>query len=194
MKALLVIFLLLFSSCSLRVFQDKVPQPIEKTNKHKQAEKEASYYLANNIQSPLEAKELAKVLSYSLGVPSNIKNDDKVIKKKLTQSITELNKDRLELNKNLKKNAGLEIEGTGFDMMPYMSVTSIVLIIALCVFCPALISVAFFIIKRLRGALKAMVSAVEDYKKDEPENSQKLKQALATNLDQAHKKIVSKLR
>jgi hypothetical protein len=54
--------------------------------------------------------------------------------------------------------------------------------------------VAFFIIKRLRGALKAMVSAVEDYKKDEPENAQKLKQALATNLDQAHKNIVSKLR
>ena len=194
MKALLVISLLLFSSCSLRVFQDKVPQPIEKTNKHKEAEKEATYYLANNIQSPLEAKELAKVLSYSLGVPSDTDNDNRVIKNKLTQSISELNKDRLELNKNLKKNAGLKIEGTGFDIMPYMSVTSIVLIIALCVFCPAIISVAFFIIKRLKGALTAMVSAIEDYKKDEPEKAQKLKQALATNLDQSHKRLVSKLR
>jgi hypothetical protein len=178
----------------LRLFQDKVPQPIEKTNKHKEAEKEATYYLANNIQSPLEAKEIAGILSYSLGVPSNTDNTNIQIKNKLTSSISELNKDRIELNKNLKKNAGLEIEGTGFDMMPYMSVTSIVLIIALCVFCPAIISVAFFIIKRLRGALKAMVSAVEDYKKDEPENAQKLKQVLATNLDQAHKNIVSKLR
>ena len=194
MRAFLVICLLLSSSCSLRVFQDKVPQPIEKTNKHKEAEKEATYYLANNIQTPLKAKELAKVLSYSIGVPSNTDNTNIQIKNKLTSSIAELNKDRLELNKSLKKNAGLEIEGTGFDMMPYMSVTSIVLIIALCVFCPALISVAFFIIKRLRGALKAMVSAIEDYKKYEPEKAQKLKQALATNLDQAHKKIVSKLR
>ena len=107
MRAFLVICLLLSSSCSLRVFQDKVPQPIEKNNNHIEAEKEASYYLANNIQTPLKAKELAKVLSYSIGVPSNINNDDKVIKKKLTQSITELNRDRLELNKSLKKNAGL---------------------------------------------------------------------------------------
>lgn len=194
MRALLVICLLLSSSCSLRLFQDKVPQPIEKTNKHKEAEKEATYYLANNIQSPLEAKEIAGILSYSLGVPSNTDNTNIQIKNKLTSSIAELNKDRIELNKNLKKNAGLEIEGTGFDMMPYMSVTSIVLIIALCVFCPALISVAFFIIKRLKGALKAMVSAIEDYKKDEPENAPKLKQALATNLDQSHKRLVSKLR
>jgi hypothetical protein len=194
MRAFLVICLLLSSSCSLRVFQDKVPQPIEKTNKHKEAEKEATYYLANNIQSPLEAKEIAGILSYSLGVPSNTDNTNIQIKNKLTSSISELNRDRLELNYKLKKNAGLEIEGTGFDVMPYMSVTSMVLIIALCVFCPALISVAFFIIKRLRGALKAMVSAIEDYKKYEPEKAQKLKQALATNLDQAHKKIVSKLR
>ena len=75
-----------------------------------------------------------------------------------------------------------------------MSVTSMVLIIALCVFCPAIISVAFFIIKRLKGALSAMVSAIEDYKKEEPENAPKLKQALATNLDQSHKRLVSKLR
>ena len=194
MRAFILISLLLSSSCSLRVFQDKVPQPIEKTNKHKQAEKEASYYLANNIQSPVEAKKIAGILSYSLGVPSNTDNTNIQIKNKLTSSISELNKDRLELNKNLKKNAGLKIEGTGFDIMPYMSVTSIVLIIALCVFCPAIISVAFLIIKRLRGALSAMVSAIEDYKKDEPQKAQKLKQALATNLDQSHKRLVSKLR
>ena len=102
MRAFLVICLLLSSSCSLRLFQDKVPQPIEKTNKHKEAEKEATYYLANNIQSPLEAKEIAGILSYSLGVPSNTDNTNIQIKNKLTSSISELNKDRLELNKNLK--------------------------------------------------------------------------------------------
>ena len=104
MRALLVISLLLFSSCSLRVFQDKVPAPVEKTSKHKEAEKEATYYLANNIQSPLEAKEIAGILSYSLGVPSNTDNTNIQIKNKLTSSIAELNKDRIELNKNLKKN------------------------------------------------------------------------------------------
>ena len=101
MRAFLVICLLLSSSCRLRVFQDKVPQPIEKNNKHIEAEKEASYYLANNIQTPLKAKELAKVLSYSIGVPSNINNDDIVIKKKLTQY--NIDKD---INSNPKENKG----------------------------------------------------------------------------------------
>lgn len=194
MRALLVISLLLFSSCSLRVFQDKVPAPVEKTNKHKEAEREASYYLANNIQSPQEAKEIAGILSYSLGVPSDTDNTHDKIRNNLTSNIAELDKNRLELNYNLKKNAGLEIEGTGFDIMPYMSLTTIILIVALCVFCPAIISVAFFIIKRLRGALSAMVSAVEEFKKDDPEHAPKLKQALASNLDQSHKVLVSKLR
>lgn len=58
--------LLLSSSCSLRLFQDKVPQPIEKTNNHIEAEKEATYYLANNIQSPLEAKEIAGEETFEL--------------------------------------------------------------------------------------------------------------------------------
>ena len=66
MRALLVMCLLLSSSCSLRLFQDKVPQPIEKTNNHIEAEKEATYYLANNIQSPLEAKEIAGEETFEL--------------------------------------------------------------------------------------------------------------------------------
>jgi len=178
----------------MRVFQDKVPDPVEKNYQHQESEREASYYLANNIQSPSEAKQIAGILSSSLGVPYNINNNSEQIKNKLTSNISEFNKRNFELNSNLKKNAGLEIEGTGFDIMPYMSLTTIILIVALCVFCPAIISVAFFIIKRLKGALKAMVSAVEDYKKDEPEHAPKLKQALASNLDQSHKVLVSKLR
>lgn len=194
MKCALVTLLLLTSSCSLRVFQDKVPQPIQKNNSHIEAEKEAGFYLANNIETPIEAKLLANLLSSSLGIPTNTNNNNKEIKNNLVSNIADYNKAKNELDLKLSKLAGKEIEGTGFDIMSFMSVTSIILIIALCVFCPAIISVAFFIIKRLRGALVQVISSIETFKDNEPQIARKLTSCLSSNLDQSHKKLVSKLR
>ena len=51
MKILIIIFLFFFTSCGIvRVFEDKVPEPIKKNLVHKDTEKQSAYYLSVNAK------------------------------------------------------------------------------------------------------------------------------------------------
>ena len=71
--------LLLLTSCgSVRIFEDKVPEPIKKNQIHKETEKQGAFYLALNAKDT--NKQLANALSRSLGTPKNKQeNADKIL-------------------------------------------------------------------------------------------------------------------
>ena len=192
MRIILVTICLLFASCgSLRVLQDKVPSPVEKTDKHTNEERKGAYYLASNTSN--ENQMVANVLSRSLGTPTETENNPNKIAENLSAEIRNLEKRQKSLNEKLNNLQGKDIEGTGFNLLPYFSGMGIFVLIALLVLFPSLITVLFFILRRTRSALGNIVTGIKEYSDNDPIHAQKLKDLLDRRLDRAEKKLSHKM-
>ena len=194
MKWLLILIFVFASSCSLKVFPDKVPQPVEKHHQHLDEERKSAYWLAHNIDEPKPAKSIAENLSTSLGYPSEIEADGEIVESALRAHLSAHQAEQDALKKKLTELGGAEIEGTGFNLLPAMSGLGIISIIALCIFCPALITVFVFIFKRLKGCLSTIVKAIDEHTFTEPASAKLLKEKLSREMDKSHKKLVEGIR
>ena len=195
MKVFPVLLVCLFvGSCSLKVFQEKVPKPLKKSEQHKEKERQGIYWLADNVEKPEGAKSLAVVLSSSVGLPRNFESNASTIKKGLAHAIGEHQKKHDEQQEKLSEFSGKKIEGTGINILPALSSVGFVALIALCIFCPALITVGAFLFRRMSGALKAIVRTIDEHSFTEPQEASALKQKLSANMDKAHKKLIEALR
>ena len=187
MKYLLPILLLLGSCTSMRVFQEKVPEPIQKTDSHINEEKRGAYYLA--INTTHENKVVADALSRSLGTPTTIKENPNEIAETLFAETSAYENGMDALNTKLENYQGKEIEGTGWNIMPLFSGVGIILIVVLLVLFPSLITLLFFVLKRTRGALGNIVTGIKEFSDNDPNKAKDLNELLERKLDRAEKKL-----
>lgn len=190
-KVYLLALCLLFSSCgSVRIFQEKVPEPIKKKDIHKDTEKQGAYYLAVNAKD--ENKDVANALSRSLGTPSKIEKKPENIIQSLFSFSSEYEQRISKLNSKLDTLQGKDIEGTGLNIMPFTSILGIVLIGILIILFPSAITILFFILKRTRKAFSNVVTGVEEFTKSHPVEAKDLQDVLDKKLDKVEKVLKSK--
>lgn len=67
---------------------------------------------------------------------------------------------------------------------------SLALIVAGCILIPGLGSLAVFVVRRLRGTLRQIVGAVEEYRTERPDEAQALLDRLSAKMDAANKLLV----
>lgn len=190
-NCIFVLSALLFTSCgSVRVFEDKVPEPIKKNEIHKDAEKQGAYILAADAKN--ENKNIANALSRSLGTPSKIETDkDKVTLDLL--ALTSAYEARINgLNTKLESIQGKDIQGTGFNLLPSFSILGIVAIGALLILFPSAITILFFILKRTRSAFANVVKGVQEFSQKNPEQSEDLNSILEKKMDRQEKVLKTK--
>jgi|13_taG_2_1085334.scaffolds.fasta_scaffold11229_2 hypothetical protein len=187
----LLVICLLFSSCgSVRVFQEKVPEPIKKKDIHKDTEKQGAYYLAVNTDN--ENKDVANALSRSLGIPKKIEEKPNNITEKLFAYTSEYQDGLSKLNTKLDTLQGKEIDGTGLNIMPFTSILGIVLIGLLFILFPSAITILFFILKRTRKAFSNVVTGVEEFTKSHPVQAKDLQDVLDKKMDKVEKVLKEK--
>ena len=174
MKYLLFFSLLVLSGCSTsfgRFFQTKVPTPIVKQEAQMEAERRSADFIARTIETPVELKPIAEALSQSLGAP-------KVQIKSLTladlpaaylTASRELHAGQVaqqqqiaELNKQLAKYQGKEIEGTGVNLLGPGIITILVILAVLGVMFPPIASLLFFSLRRVKAAASTVVQGLEE--------------------------------
>ena len=190
-NCIFVLSALLFTSCgSVRVFEDKVPEPIKKNEIHKDAEKQGAYYLAVNAKD--ENKDVANALSRSIGTPSKIEDNPKTIVESLFSFTSNYESKISNLNQELETLQGKDIEGTGFNLMPFTSTLGFVLICILLVLFPSAITILFFILKRTRNAFSNIVKGVQEFTKNNPGNAKDLNEVLEKKMDRVEKALKTK--
>jgi hypothetical protein len=189
---LLCLSIILFSGCSLRVFKDKVPEPNRKSQEHRENEREGAFYLAENVELPTH-KFLAEALSRSLGLPMDREKKSAEIAESLGTEITRHESRARQLNEELTKHQGHDIEGTGFNILPAISSVSFIGFIILLILFPSAITVFFFLLKRSRLAFSNLVKGVSKFSDKEPEAGIKLNEILERELDRKEKLMAKKV-
>ena len=191
MKLLIITFLFFLTSCeSVRIFEDRVPEPIRKNQIHLDKEKQGAYYLAVNAKN--ENKDVANALSRSIGTPSKIEDNPKTIVESLFSFTSNYEGKISNLNQELETLQGKDIEGTGFNIMPYTSTLGIVVICILLVLFPSAITILFFILKRTRNAFSNIVKGVQEFTKNNPGNAKDLNEVLEKKMDRVEKALKTK--
>lgn len=188
LKITFIFFILLFSSCgSLRVFEEKVPDPIKKNIKHIDEEKKGAYYLAMHTKD--FNRMVADALSRSLGNPSSIEEDPNQLANNLFSYSSDYGARFLSLNNQLEHLQGKDISGTGFNLAPFISGFGIVGILALFILFPSLATILFFILKRTRNAMANVVSGIKEFSESSPDKAKDLNDLLDKKLDRVEKKM-----
>lgn len=170
MRALLLLFLL--TGCSMpRVFQSKVPPPVEDTPQKIEAQREAADLIARKIESPAELIPVAQSLSHSLGSPLRNLVDVKSFDlptashqadSNLQQGIRDMQEQLRQVNLRLAKLQGKEIEGTGFSVLGPGMATVVVGLIVLGVACPPALTFLFFVLRRTKAVAGILVNKIEE--------------------------------
>ena len=191
MRFLIIPSVLLLVSCgSMRILKEKVPEPIKKDFHHKDAEKKSAFILATNAKD--ENKNLANALSRSLGTPSNLQEDSQDLVKDLFSHTNKYEAKISGLNVELENLQGKDIEGTGFNLMPFTSILGIVAIIALIILFPSAITVLFFLLKRTRSAFGNVVKGVQEFTDKNPTSAKDLNDLLDKKMDRVEKDLKMK--
>jgi hypothetical protein len=180
-----------FSAPQWRVAQAKVPEPIVKSEKQIEAERQAADLIARKIETPVELKPVAQELSSSLGEP--IKDSPKapdVALAGLREGQLRQQAQITQLNQRLLKFQGKEIEGTGINLFAPATSLGVVGLIAACIFVPGFLTFVLFFIRRLFATIRVLVSKIQDFESVEPDAAAKLKDSLSRGMDEAHKAIV----
>lgn len=177
-----------------RVAQAKVPEPIVKSEKQIEAERQAADLIARKIETPVELKPVAQELSSSLGEPkAPIKDTPKAPDEALEALRAGQRKQQeqiTQLNRRLSKFQGKEIEGTGVDLFAPTTALGVVGLIAACIFVPGFLTFVLFFIRRLFATIRVLVSKIQEFEAEEPEAAAKLKNSLSRGMDSAHKAMV----
>lgn len=190
-QALILLSCLVLCSCgSMRIFKEKVPEPIKKNYHHKDAEKKSAYLLAANAKD--ENKNLANALSRSLGTPSNLEGDPRDLADNLFAHTSKYEANINGLNIELENLKGKDIEGTGFNLMPLTSMLGIVAIIALVILFPSAITILFFLLKRTRSAFSNVVKGVQEFTDQNPSSAKDLNELLEKKMDRVEKDLKMK--
>jgi hypothetical protein len=193
----------LMAGCQMpqwRVGQKSVPAPVQDSPAKVEAERAAADLIARKIETPAELKPVASQLSSSLGAPSKPITEPDIAKASeqasddLRAEIAALQRQVEKQNKFLAKYAGKEIEGTGFNVFGPSMGLIVIGLIALGVACPPLMTLMFFVLRRMKATAGHLVAGVESFSKEEPEAAEKLKAGLSKAMDSTHKQLVRKLK
>lgn len=195
---LLPLFLLLNSGClhlpQLRIFQKKVPTPIIPIIT--EAMRETADLIARKIETPVELKAPAIVLSASLGSPDKpiqektIEKSSSVAVEKLQAGETDKRKKQEKQNSFLNEYEGKNISGTGFNLFGPLAVLGPIGLLAIFVFVPGSLGVCLWFIRRLRGTVSTLAQGVENYREENPEAIKALEDQWGRLQDRAHKSVV----
>lgn len=172
--------LLFLSACTMaefRVGQKKVPDPIAKTDKQIEGERQAADLLAKGIKEPPSLKPVAQGLSDSLGKPekplvstspttAEVDTASVLALQRLESGMVKMQQQIEAQNKFIAKYSGTKLEGTGFDLMGPGSFLLVVGLIVLAVLCPPIITLMFFALRRLKAAAGIVVNEIESAAKD----------------------------
>lgn len=174
MKYLPLTLLLVLPGCSSsfgRFFQAKVPTPIVKQEPQLEAERRSADLIARTVETPPELKPVAIALSQSLGtpknpikaeVPSDIPQASIVAVKDLHDNQLALQKQIFDLNKQLIKYQGKEIEGTGLNLLGPGIITLLIILAILGIMFPPIATLLLFAYRRLKTAASLVVQGVEE--------------------------------
>jgi hypothetical protein len=191
MKAILISLCILISSCgSMNILEKKVPDPVRKSNQHKEIEKQASYYLASNTKN--ENQLVANALSRSIGTPKKKETNPNTIESNLFYQNSEYENKRIKLNDELETFAGKKIEGTGINLFPFFSSFGVIALIAVLVLFPSATTILFFVLRRTRTAMANVVEGIQEFSRDDPDHAKKLDELLEKKLDRREKQQLKK--
>lgn len=191
MKTILISLCILISSCgSMHILEKKVPDPVRKSNQHKEIEKQASYYLASNTQN--ENQLVANALSRSIGTPKKKETNPNTIESNLFYQNSEYENKRIKLNDELETFAGKKIEGTGINLFPFFSSFGVIALIAVLVLFPSATTILFFVLRRTKTAMANVVEGIQEFSRDDPDHAKKLDELLEKKLDRREKQQLKK--
>ena len=200
---MLVALLFIVSGCHApqwRVFQSKVPEPLQKPAIQIEAERASADLVARTITAPPEAVPVAQKLSESLGTPEHPITQTKPAKARdealdgLQSGIREAQQNLADLNERLAKYDGKKIEGTGVNVFGFAVSLPVIGLIALAIFCPSLFFWVLSTLFKVKGALVATVKAGQDFKDEHPELKKSFNDAMDKAQDATHKVLISKLK
>ena len=189
-KLIILVSLLLVGCGTFRVGEEKVPDPVRKTNQHKEVEKQSAYYLATHTKD--ENKVVADVLSRSIGAPKQKEEKANVLESELFRHIANFENENVQLNDKLEQYSGKSIAGTGISLLPFFSGFGVISVIALLVLFPGLATVLFFILRRTKTAMANVIEGIQEFSKDDPVHCKKLDDLLEKKLDRREKKQIKK--
>ena len=208
--SLFVLLPFLFLGCIMpeaRVFQKKVP--VEQASPEiLEGQRQGAEYIEQKSASPgvdpvktiEEIHAVAAPLSASLGEPAKkITVDDRVDDREvviasLKKALLAEQKRADDWEKFSQKYAGTQLEGTGIDLATPGVFLGIGTLIALFIFVPGTLSVALFVMRRLRLTLQQTVKSVEEFAAENPEAAVSLKARQSSNLDRAEKALVAQVK
>ena len=196
----------LFLGCIMpeaRVFQKKVP--VEQASPEiLEGQRQGAEYIEQKSASPgadpvktiEEIHAVAAPLSASLGEPAKkITVDDReVVIASLKKALLAEQKRADDWEKFSQKYAGTQLEGTGIDLATPGVFLGVGTLIALFIFVPGTLSVALFVMSRLRLTLQQTVKSVEEFAAENPEAAVSLKARQSSNLDRAEKALVAQVK
>ena len=196
----------LFLGCIMpeaRVFQKKVP--IEQASPEiLEGQRQGAEYIEQKSASPgadpvktiEEIHAVAAPLSASLGEPAKkiTVDDSEVVIASLKKALLAEQKRADDWEKFSQKYAGTQLEGTGIDLATPGVFLGIGTLIALFIFVPGTLSVALFVMRRLRLTLQQTVKSVEEFAAENPEAAVSLKARQSSNLDRAEKALVAQVK
>lgn len=186
------------------MFQDQVKEPVDQiiTEDIKQASKYLEEEITPDIH--LEGSVVADALSDRVGLPKYYPNEPNPLKieKSLNKERLNYERDLEKLNNWLVKREGTKLEGTGVSVFGVGGVSLIIIVILLCILFPAFIPIFINIVQMIMGTSRAIikgatnniVDAIEEYKKERPEEAKELLHKLSKNLDKEHKILVEKIK
>ena len=181
----------LLSGCAgLEIARKSVPDPVEKSDTQKEAEKVGANYLARKVEKPEGAREVARTLSHSLGEPSKQEDDPEKIIKSLRESIRKQQDELDNLNEELQKYQGKKIADTGVNVTGIGMSSSLIILIILCVLFPPILTVVFFVIKNLKRTIECLVTGVQDLVEKDPNAGRDFLGAMSRRMDNSQKGIV----
>ena len=196
----------LFLGCIMpeaRVFQKKVP--VEQASPEiLEGQRQGAEYIEQKSASPgadpvktiEEIHAVAAPLSASLGEPAKkiTVDDSEVVIASLKKALLAEQKRADDWEKFSQKYAGTQLEGTGIDLATPGVFLGIGTLIALFIFVPGTLSVALFVMRRLRLTLQQTVKSVEEFAAENPEAAVSLKARQSSNLDRAEKALVAQVK
>lgn len=204
--SLFVLLPFLFLGCIMpeaRVFQKKVP--VEQASPEiLEGQRQGAEYIEQKSASPgadpvktiEEIHAVAAPLSASLGEPAKkiTVDDSEVVIASLKKALLAEQKRADDWEKFSQKYAGTQLEGTGIDLATPGVFLGIGTLIALFIFVPGTLSVALFVMRRLRLTLQQTVKSVEEFAAENPEAAVSLKARQSSNLDRAEKALVAQVK
>ncbi len=196
----------LFLGCIMpeaRVFQKKVP--VEQISPEiLEGQRQGAEYIEQKSASPgadpvktiEEIHAVAAPLSASLGEPEKKVTPDngEAVIAALKKALIAEQKKADDWKKFSQKYSGIQLEGTGIDLAAPGALLGVGTLIALFIFVPGTLSVALFVMRRLRLTLQQTVKSVEEFAAENPEAAASLKARQSSNLDRAEKAVVAQVK